>query len=279
MVRSRTARTPLLLTLGACLLVAAVLSWWLSGRRAPLAARPLPAALVAELDALQTKAEQTVPADDPLLQQLRVRLAARSRAELAALQGQAEAQGLVAQTTAACRALQGDALGRKGAAWYAAAGRRLAAEAVALLLRDAAAWARAGGFDRWVATLSPGTAAARGLEEVYGSLLFGIALPSGLLGADGAPLPALGPTLRVVFLQRWLAEAAALKGVELALEPSEERAYLRWKLERATRARPALRRAALERLRVLEPDDGPAAAWDEALRRLEAAPGPAAPGP
>ena len=79
--------------------------------------------------------------------------------------------------------------------------------------------------------------------------------PSGLLAPDGAGVDGWQASAQTLFLVRLLRLATPLgaRPSDETLTRDELRLYLRWKVERARRARPQTRLDALRRLLVLEP--------------------------
>lgn len=174
------------------------------------------------------------------------------------------AQELMEATTRRCQAMMADLLSELGARAYRVAGLRLARQAVAGLQAGLVEAQRAGGLQRWAATLQAGSATQRAWQQQWGSLALGVALRSGLAGADGSLHPDADLFLTVIVLYRWLQEAAHLKGVELPLRAPEEALLLRWKLERARPVVGPARREALRRLLELDPQYGPPTALQSA---------------
>jgi len=221
--------------------------------------RPLPPALAAEAAQELAALAAARPPGDPAEGQLAGWLEDRARLELAQLAGQAAVAPLLAAATRRSQEGLGELLVRRGPQAYQALAARQVVQQVAALGQD---------LPRLGAVLDPtGRAGQAGVTDApparvrqYGSFLLGVARPSGLVDVRGRPDPDLLPYARAILLYRLLAEPARLRGRDLPLPPATRQVFLRWKVERATLASPAARRAALAELQGLDPTYPAAAA-------------------
>lgn len=214
----------------------------------------LDAGLAAEAREALERAAARVQPGDPDLPLLDEALRRRSRAELGAMQDAAPAAALaMEQATRRSQELMADVLVRRGATAYRELVALLALRTVAALEAALPGLATAGGVQPYLAGHAQGSAVRRDFDELYGSFLLRVALPSGLVRPDGQADPDLLPYARVIVAYRLLQEAARLARVELAPGEAEQRVFLRWKVERATLASLESRLRALRELQRLEP--------------------------
>jgi len=190
---------------------------------------------------------------DPFLRQLDTALRLRTRAELAVALGEPGGEQLLEQATRPCQQLMADLLSRLGPARYRALAAALTMRTMDGLAQALPGLAAAGGLHPFLAGLAPGSEAHLAAVELYGSFLLRVALPSGLLLADGRADPDLLPFARTIVGYRLLEEPARLAGTPLALGDGEQRIFLRWRVERAAPASAEARQRALRELQQLEP--------------------------
>jgi hypothetical protein len=163
-------------------------------------------------------------------------------------------QALRARSRAELALLQADLLARWGARRYRQAVSLLVGRTVAALRYGLALAHHQGGLQPWLDSLPRQDAQRRAHEELYGSFLLGVALPSGLVDREGRADPDLEAHARVLLIHRLLGEAARLAQVEeVSLTLPERRVLLRWRVERALGSPRQTRLRALEELRSLEP--------------------------
>ncbi len=222
--------------------------------------------LAARCEAAWAEEQATVAGTDRDLVLLDDALRVRTRAELKVLEGSPGADAQVRQATARCQELMGDLLARRGAKWYRAAGVLLGGRMVSAMTKALAEAKRLGDLEAYLRSrdLDRGS-----FEDLYGSFLLGVAVPSRLVMPDGTWDELLPGFARVIFLYRWIREARLLKGGDLSLTRDERRLYLHWKVERAIPATRESRLAALEELARLEPgypvDSARALIWKQAI--------------
>ena len=253
--RSRTRRWHMVVMFG-CILVAAVFLFLPGRMRRPKIEPPpeLDPALILEVEQAWVEAASRVDPRSEVVGRLDRAMRARSRQEFAVVRAEPGAEARMAAASRECQQLMGDTLAELGDAGYRDLGVLLMERTVAALEAGLVQARASRGIEPFLAGLGEGTLERRDIEELYGSFLFGVAMPNGMVRSSGEEDPKLTLYARIILLYRWLNEAGQLKDMELDLSPEEKMIFLRWRVERAIMSKPDTRLEALDELVRLEPD-------------------------